>query len=106
MKKQFLRIYSFFFRKNFISKEESIYNEQLINLPTVSQYKLVLSYIRTYFPFEGFTSQDLMQKLRDNNIEITPKQVYRLMNKFRTKNVIYRGQNPFVYFLSIQYYKF
>jgi hypothetical protein len=96
MKRIFSKISSLFKRTPVVELK----NEELAYLSSISQYQIVLGCIRKHFATKDFTSQDLIKKLHEFNIEITPKQVYRLMNKFRCQKIIQRyDTNPPVYSL-------
>ena len=94
MKRIFSKISSLFKRTPAVELK----NEEIAYIYRISQYKIVLGYIHTHFATKDFTSQDLIKKLNEDEIEITPKQVYRLMNKFRCQKIIQRyNTNPPVY---------
>jgi len=98
MKRIFSKISSLFKR----TPEVELKDEELAYIYRISQYKIVLGCIHTHFAFKDFTSQDLIKKLNEDGIEITPKQVYRLMNKLRSQNLIqrYKDSKPPVYFFD------
>jgi hypothetical protein len=96
MKRIFSKISSLFKR----TPEVELKDEELAYIYRISQYKIVLGYIHTHFASTFFTSQDLIKKLNEDEIEITSKQVYRLMNKLRCQKIIQRyDNNPPIYSL-------